>query len=257
MGYKKIVYVFIVLVAFLFVTFFVRDWVVFYQCGAVESCLKDSSGYQHIAKFLVPVIAGVITLFIGKDAVCKRDRLLLQISFFLIICADSCFKIFHNYFISFEENNGEYIGIGIIFFMLAQTVLIYRHTRLSDTDRSIPWVFCVPLAITFSLIWLLVFGILESVLFFAVAAYGPYLFCSLYVACRVPKLGYFPKENARKIKLGMICFTCCDLLTGLSLWTGADHSMHEVVATVSNNFIWCFYTPTLILLALSGYRHED
>ena len=257
MGIFKFVHLLILVAIILFVTFFVRDCIVFYQCGAVESCLKDSSHYQHIAKFLVPVIAAVITLFIGKKSVCTRDRLLLQAAFAMIICADACFKIFHNYFIPLEENKGEFISFGIIFFMLAQHLLIYRHTRVSDTDRSFPWVLFFPFAVAVSMAVLYFFRIYDSLLFFASVSYGPFLFCSLFVACRVHCKKYFPKRNARLIKRGMICFTICDLLTGLSLLTGADHSPNEIMAVIANNFIWCFYTPALLFLALSGFRHNE
>ena len=257
MGYSKYVYLLLAFTLLLFVTFFVRDWIVLYQCGAVDSCLKSSSHYQHIAKFIVPILAAAITLFIGKRSICTRDRLLLQAAFLMIICADFCFKILHNYFIPYEENQGEFISFGIIFFMLAQLLFIYRHTRISDTDHTFPWILFFPFAVSISAAVLLMFHIYDSIMLFAVISYGPFLFCSLYAAWKTLKNKYFPKRNARLIKRGLICFTCCDLLTGLSLMTGADHSACEIVAIVSNNFIWCLYTPALIFLALSGFRHTD
>ena len=252
---EKFVKLLVIVAVILFVTFFIRDWYVFIQCGSVQACLDDSSSYQHIAKFLVPLIAAVISFIAGKNSLGKRDRRLLQGSFVMILCADFCFKILHHY--SFPvENRGDYISIGVIFFMLAQSLLIIRHTRTSSTDMSFPWIFCFPFAVTFAMGVLLLIHIYDSLMLFAAISYGPFLLCSLYAACRTCKLGYFPKENARQIRWGMILFTCCDLLTGISLWKGADFSSQELIATVSNNLIWCFYTPALILLALSGYRHK-
>lgn len=253
---EKIIKFLIAVVVVLFATFFVRDWYVFIQCGAVRSCLVDASSYQHVTKFLVPIIAALISFIIGRNSLCKRDRRLLQASFLMIILADFCFKILHNYTLPLE-NRSDYISIGIIFFMLAQSLLIVRHTRTSDTDASFPWIFCIPIAVTFALGVLMLAHIYDSLLFFAAVSYGPFLFCSLYAACKTPKRGYFPKENALQIKWGMILFTFCDLLTGLSLWSGEDLSLHENLSIVANNLIWCFYTPALILLALSGYRHRD
>lgn len=253
---EKVISFLILIVIILFVTFFVRDWYVFVQCGAVKSCLVDASSYQHIAKFLVPVIAAIISFIIGRNSLGKRDRRLLQAAFFMILLADFCFKILYNY--SFPlENRSDYISIGIIFFMLAQSILIVRHTRTSDSDVSFPWIFCIPFAVTFALGVLMLAHIYDSLMFFSTVSYGPFLFCSLYVACKTLKRGYYPKENALQIKWGMILFTCCDLLTGLSLWSGEDYSLHENLSIVANNLIWCFYTPALVLLALSGYRHKD
>ena len=87
---KKIhIIAFLIVVAILMVTFFVRDWFVFYQCGAVEQCLVDASNYQNIAKFAVTSIVTVIVFFIGKNALCARDRHFLQAAFVMALCADS------------------------------------------------------------------------------------------------------------------------------------------------------------------------
>ncbi|MBO6076332.1 MAG: hypothetical protein J6P15_04280, partial [Fibrobacter sp.] len=148
------------------------------------------------------------------------------------------------------------ITLGIGFFFMAQMILIYRHSRTSNTDWSFPWIYCIPLAAVIAMIFLAYFKVLESVMLMAVSAYAPTLLCSLYVACRATTLGFFPEKNAFFIMFGMICFTCCDALTGISLLTGADHSTREILAVVSNNFIWLFYVPAIIFLALSGYRRN-
>ena len=257
MGTPKYIYLFITLAVILFISCFIQDWIVFYQCGAVDSCLKSSSHYQHITKSLIPVIATIMTFCIGKNCVGVRDRRFLQAAFIMIICADACFKIFHNFVIPFEENTGEFISFGIIFFLLAQLLLVFRHTRVSEEDRSFPWILFFPLAVAISMAVLYLFGIYDSIMFFASISYGPFLFCSLYAAWKASSTGLYPKRNARQIKLGMIFFTICDLMTGIALITGPDHSTREIIAVISNNLIWCLYTPALLLLALSGYRHDD
>ena len=241
MVYSKLVSALVAVAAILFVSFFVRDWFVLHQCGAVQSCLDSTSDYQNISKFTVTSIAT------------RRDRFFLQSAFAMILCADFCFKILYNYF-GTAETRENFITIGIGFFFVAQMIFIYRHTRTSNVDWSFPWIYCVPLAAVLSMIFLAYFKVLESFMLMAVIAYAPTLFCSLFVACKVPKQGLFPEKNASMIMLGMICFTCCDILTGLSLLTGVDHSMREILAVVSNNFIWLFYVPAIMTLALSGYR---
>lgn len=253
MVYSKLVSIYTALAATLFVAFFVRDWLVLYQCGAVQSCLDYSSDFQNITKFIVTSIAALIAFSIGKLKFAKRDRLFVQVAFAMILCADFCFKILYNYFGTIE-NRDNFITVGIVFFFIAQMIFIYRHTRVSEDDWSFPWIYCIPVAAIFSMAFLTYFHVLESFELMAVLVYAPTLFCSLFVACRASKRGFFPEKNAFLIMLGMICFTCCDILTGVSLLTGEDHSTREIIAAVSNNFIWLFYVPAIMTLALSGYR---
>lgn len=253
MVYSKLVSALVAVAAILFVSFFVRDWFVLHQCGAVQSCLDSASDYQNISKFTVTSIATLLAMLIGHRKVTRRDRFFLQSAFAMILCADFCFKILYNYFGTIE-NRDNFITVGIVFFFIAQMVFIYRHTRVSEDDWSFPWIYCVPVAAFFSMAFLTYFHVLESFELMAVLVYAPTLFCSLFVACRASKRGFFPEKNAFLIMLGMICFTCCDILTGLSLLTGVDHSMREILAVVSNNFIWLFYVPAIMTLALSGYR---
>ena len=253
MVYSRLVTIFTIIAATLFVAFFVRDWLVLHQCGAVQSCLDDSSDFQNITKFIVTSIAALIAFSIGKLKFAKRDRLFVQVAFAMILCADFCFKILYNYF-GTAETRENFITIGICFFFVAQMIFIYRHTRVSEDDWSFPWIYCVPVAAFFSMAFLTYFHVLESFELMAVLVYAPTLFCSLFVACRASKRGFFPEKNAFLIMFGMICFTCCDILTGVSLLTGEDHSTREIIAAVSNNFIWLFYVPAIMTLALSGYR---
>lgn len=246
----------LIVVAFLAVTFFVRDWYVFYKCGAVEQCLVDSSHYQNYAKFAVTTIVTIVALIIGKSALCKRDKRFLQAGFIMALCADFCLKILHNATNLFEHSS-DYTLLGICFFMVVQALFIFRHSRVSDTDNGVPWIICIPFAVMFICNALHLFGIFESPTIPIVATYGAFLICSVVVAWQAPKKGYFPAENAKDIKRGMILFFCCDACVGISLATGPDHSTQEIVATVANNFVWYFYTPALILLALSGYRHKS
>ena len=256
MNKKKLIAMLLVVVGILMITFFVMDWLVFYRCGAVEQCLVESSNYQNIAKFAVTAIMTVIVFFIGKNCLCRRDRNFLQAGSAMALCADFCLKILHNYS-HFLDHRSDYTLLGICFFMVVQALFIYRHTRMSDTDKSSPWILCIPFGVMFVANALHLFRIFEGPTVPIVATYGAFLICSLIVACKVPKKGYFPEKNARNIKRGMILFFCCDACVGISLATGDDHSVQEIVATVANNFVWYFYTPALILLGLSGYKRKE
>ena len=256
MNKKKLITLLLAIVGILMITFFVRDWLVFYNCGAVEQCLIERSNYQNIAKFAVTAIMTIIVFFIGDNCLCKRDRNFLQAGFAMALCADFCLKIMHNYTHVFEYR-GDYTLLGICFFMVVQALFIFRHTRTSDTDNNFPWILCIPFAVMFITNALHLFRIFDSSTIPTIASYAAFLFCSLYVACKVPKKGYFPAKNSKNIKRGMILFFCCDVCVGISLATGEDHSVQEIVATVANNFVWYFYTPALILLGLSGYKRKE
>ena len=253
---KNLITLLVAIVGILMITFFVKDWLVFYQCGAVEQCLVENSNYQNIAKFFVTTIMTVVVFFIGKHCLCVRDRKFLQAGFASALLADFCLKILHNYS-HFLEHRSDYTLLGICFFMITQALFIYRHTRTSDTDNSVPKIIIIPFAVMFLTNALHLFRIFEGPTVPIIATYASFLFCSLYVACQVPKKGYFPAKNAKNIKRGMILFVCCDICVGISLATGDDHSVQEIVATVANNFVWYFYTPALILLGLSGYKRKD
>ena len=252
---EKLITLLLAIVGILMVTFFVKDWLVFYNCGAVEQCLVENSSYQNIAKFIVTAIMSVVVFFIGGNCLCPRDRNFLQVGFAMALCADFCLKILHNYS-HFLDHRSDYTLLGICFFMVTQTFFIYRHTRVSDTDNSVPKIILIPFAVMFLANALHLFRIFEGPTVPIVATYGAFLICSLIVACQVPKKGYYPPKNARNIKRGMILFFCCDACVGISLATGDDHSVQEIVATVANNFVWYFYTPALILLGLSGYKRK-
>ncbi len=253
---KNLITLLVAIVGILMITFFVKDWLVFYQCGAVEQCLVENSNYQNIAKFFVTTIMTVVVFFIGEHCLCVRDRKFLQVGFASALLADFCLKILHNYS-HFLEHRSDYTLLGICFFMITQALFIYRHTRTSDTDNSVPKIIIIPFAVMFLTNALHLFRIFEGPTVPIIATYASFLFCSLYVACQVPKKGYFPAKNAKNIKRGMILFVCCDICVGISLATGDDHSVQEIVATVANNFVWYFYTPALILLGLSGYKRKD
>ena len=256
MNKKTLITSLIIIVGILMITFFVRDWLVFYNCGAVEQCLVESSNYQNIAKFAVTAIMTIVVFFIGGNCLCKRDRNFLQAGFAMALCADFCLKIMHNY-AHVLEHRSDYTLLGICFFMVVQALFIYRHTRTSDTDKSSPWILIIPFTVMFIANALHLFRIFEGPTVPIIATYAAFLICSLVVACKVPSKGYFPAKNARNIKRGMILFFCCDACVGISLATGEDHSIQEIVATVANNFVWYFYTPALILLGLSGYKRKE
>jgi len=235
--------------------FIVGDWYTFYKCGAVESCLVESTDFQHYAKYAITVTISLVAFFVGKNSLNKRDHRLIQLAAITALLADTSFKILHNA-PSLAEHSLGFSLLGISFFMIFQSIFIYRHTRTSDTDNSVPWIICIPIGVMFIVDALQLFGILGSPLVPTIAVYGAFLICSLVVGCRVSKYGYFPKKNAALIKWGMILFFLGDVFVGISFATGPDHSLQEIIATISNILIWYFYVPALVCLVLSGYKRS-
>ena len=244
LGKKSIIRSLIIVIAILAISFLAMDWIVFYRCGAVEQCIVAGSDYQNITKFAVTAITTLIAFFVGGNGLDSKDKKFLQAAFAFILCADFCMKIMTDGTIP-----------GICLFMVVQSLFIFRHTRRSKSDNRFPRILFIPLGAVLLAVSLFLLGIFNSPTLPTVAAYGAFIFCSLLVACTVATKGYFPAKNAKLIKWGMILFFCCDICVGVSGATGADHSMQEAIATIAHNLVWVFYTPALVLLALSGYRH--
>lgn len=233
---------FIAIAVVLTASFLVLDWMAFFRCGAVEQCLVEGSGYQDVAKFATTAVMTVVVLLIGRRGFCTRDTRLLQAGFLVSLCADFCFKILHDNL------------TGVCFFMVVQTLYIIRHTRKSDVDKHFPGILYIPLGTMLLMALLYWVGVFEKLMPPIMISYSIFIACSAFVAYLAPGIGYFPATNAKCIKWGMVLFACCDICVGLSGLVSVDHSVQEIVATVAHNLVWAFYTPALILLALSGYR---
>ena len=166
----------------------------------------DPDSIPHISPMTsLQKLDTLLAFFIGKRKITDRDRFFVQSAFVMILCADFCFKILYNYF-GMVENRENFISLGICFFFFAQMIFIYRHTRTSDDDWNFPWICCIPLAAIIAMVFLSYFQVLESLMLMAALAYAPTLLCSLIVACKTTGVGFFPKNNAWLIMLGMVLF---------------------------------------------------
>ena len=239
---RKIISSLVVIVAILAVSSVVMDWLALFRCGAVEQCLSDCSGYQRMAKFAIIVAMTVVVFLIGDCENCPRDRKLLQAGFVFALCAEYCMKVLDDAAL-----------FGICLFMVVQTLFIFRHTRASDFDRHFPRILYIPFGMMILVAVLFLVEVLKSPKLSIVVAYGMFVICSLIVACRASKKGYFPTRNAKFIKWGMILFFCCDVCVGISGVVAEDYSVQKIFTTVAHNLVWMFYAPSLVLLGLSGY----
>ena len=226
-----------------------KDWLDLYTCGAVDKCLADAGKLQLATKFLISYLLTVLAFIASRNAFSPRDGRLLRTAFIFSLLADFSFCIPKALQNSFRETSDI---CGIAFFMLFQIVLIYRHTRKSESDTHIPGIhkFLVLVAAIAGAI----FGarVIEStvgnVTIAAVAVYGIFLIASLVVAFRVPRYGHFHPHGAKLIRWGLVAFFIGDALVGLSMLSGEDHGAVQTLSAISKNFIWWFYVPAQLML---------
>ena len=221
-----------------------KDWFDFYTCGgAVGTCLSAAGLLQLYTKFAMSVMLTVLAFATASDAFCARDGKFLRVAFIFSLLADFSFSMIK----AIAPDAGAISTVlGIVFFMLFQTVLIYRHTRTSESDKSLPKVY-VLLVVALVLIATKAVELTVAV----VLAYAVFLITSVVMGILAPGKGFFPAENAKFVRIGMIVWFFGDALVGLSMISGADHSATQMVATLANNFIWWVYVPSQLLVIRS------
>ena len=246
MSKNDLIRLILALISILAVIFIVRDWYVLSSCGQSTVCIGNLSYYQHITKFAVTILAAFLTLLIGSNAISRQDRGLLQKAFAAAILADFSIKILHNWqMLPFKIN---YLLLGVCFFIIVQVLLIIRHSKRSATDKHFPKVLYVS-ALIFAINAILVFTKTISLDIGVIVSYAGVLIPSVFIAWKTPKNDFFPKKNAQMIRWGMIFFLLCDAHIALSYFSGT-------ISFVAHNFVWVFYTPALVLLALSGFQRS-
>lgn len=193
------------------------------------------------------LLAFLMVWGVGKDGIDIEDSSRMKAAFVFIGTGEAAFLV------------GERL-IGLGMFAVCQILLIIRNskglsTRLRHSSQKqkkkliisgvvIYFIFLVFLLLSGSLIGL-------NNTSFAAYFYGTILSVSLMAGLGCHILGLLPRKNAELVAAGMICFYCCDVLVGLDavLWKGLPW-------LISNSFIWVFYIPALVLLALSCYRYR-
>lgn len=221
-----------------------KDWFDFYSCGAVSQCLSDAGTLQLYTKSVMTTMLTVLAFVTASSAFSGRDGKLLRAAFVFSLLADYSFSLLKA---ACPDAGTLSTVLGITFFMVFQTILIYRHSRTSEADKNLPKIY-----------WLLAAAVVAGVILIAtgtlgltvsvVVVYGFFVITSLVIGILVPRKGYFPAKNASFIRLGMIFFFLGDVCVGLSMITGDDHSALQSVAEIANNIIWWLYVPAQLML---------
>ena len=221
-----------------------KDWFDFYSCGAVSQCLSDAGTLQLYTKSVMTTMLTVLAFVTASSAFSGRDGKLLRAAFVFSLLADYSFSLLKA---ACPDAGTLSTVLGITFFMVFQTILIYRHSRTSEADKNLPkiyWLLAVAVVAGIILIATGTLGLTVSV----VVVYGFFVITSLVMGILVPRKGYFPAKNASFIRLGMIFFFLGDVCVGLSMITGDDHSALQSVAEIANNIIWWLYVPAQLML---------
>ena len=234
---------FTLLVIFLLVTTG-KDWLDFHTCGAVGNCLSDAGTLQLYTKSAMTTLLTVLAFFAVPSTFSARDGKLLRIAFVFSLLADYSFSLIKAFF----HNSGNLSSIlGIAFFMVFQSILIYRHSRKSESDTALPKIYWLLAVAVVAGVVLMATGTLDLVTA-VVAVYAVFVISSVVVGFLAPRKGYFPAVNAKLIRWGMLAFFCCDACVGLSMAGGDDHTTMMTVSEIANNFIWWFYVPAQLML---------
>jgi len=235
-----------------------KEWVDFYNCGAVNQCLADARTLQFFTKFSMSLLLTVLAFIVSRDSFSRLDAKLLRIAFIFSLLADFCFCMIK--VIAPAERTLSDI-LGIAFFIMFQTVLIHRHTRKSETDTKPSKVhkfFLLPLVAFAAALFggKVVEPTLDNITVVIVVVYGIFVITSMVVGILTPRNAFFPAENAKLIRWGMVTFFFGDVLVGLALITGEDHSAVQAVAEIANNFVWWLYVPAQLMLIRSTAKPQ-
>lgn len=237
----------LIAIAVVFTTYFIKDWVDLFHCGAVESCLQDAHTYQNYTKFLSSFLLTVLAFYASRYACCPRDGKWLKIAFTFSALADVCFRLLGMFVQDFPIAPSI---LGITCFMFFQSALTYRHTRTSDSDTHFPKILIVPLCVLAVLAVAYFAGLVPQILF-VIGGYAAFLICSVIAACKASAVGYFSQHKAKLMKIGMIVFFIGDALVGLALATSDDHTVMELISAIADGLVWPVYVPAQILLIKS------
>lgn len=201
-----------------------------------------------LLKRICVVLAAMVAWVVGRDDLGFGDSLLMKSAFAFACLGEAALAL------------GEQVG-GVWMFAVCQSLLIMRNTTgLFEKLAHANYLQKVRLFLAGAFVYLLflIFLLLShsfiglTITTLTAYFYGIILSTSLLAALACNILQLLPRKNAEMAAAGVICFFCCDILVGLDavLWKG-------IPWLLANSFIWVFYIPALVLLALSTYRYPE
>ncbi|MGO5066372.1 hypothetical protein FDF31_10015 [Clostridium sporogenes] len=216
----------------------------------IDFCkVKNLYKYSANIKFISIIICFAITLSIGKNICDKKDLILLRMALFFTVLADFNMLILEEF------------KLGILYFIIVQSLYIIRHGRYRDEEYKAKIKYK---DIYIFVIYLFTFIILKKVNLFSkentllsmAVIYFLLIIHSLVRAYRTFDNNFFEKKNCSFISIGITLFFLCDLNVAFSNISFYLLSI-KYVENLENVFlplIWFFYLPSQILLSLSGEK---
>ena len=233
----------IAIIIFLFGGYIVLDWFQFIR--KIADYKHPEIPYVRATKVAVSFLAAILVFIIGKDGFNERDTIMLVIAYAIIFIGDL--------FLVFDIN---LIGIAVfasshIFFILRNGSGITRYikdgssiNRLYDIVSAV-----IIIGVVITVLWVFFYPRLEgNAFFYVLLGYGLFLGVSLWTAWAALRIGFMPGHNALLAAIGITCFFISDLLVGVHFATEPGDT--QLIARYTT---WIFYTPALVLIALSGY----
>ena len=178
--------------------------------------------------FIVILLIVMIAFTYRDYAVNRRDVYLLRAGLLFTLAADVCLLLIHE------------IDFGLMFFICVQTIYIIRHLSARPIAFiSIPVLLCLFFLLSFTTL---------NLMYRLAVVYACALSASTLFAYLNRKV--YPYPNRILVPLGMLLFLLCDI----NVMLFHELPNNSFAGSVAWVFIWIFYLPSQVLLALSGAK---
>jgi hypothetical protein len=247
---NKMVRIYVVLCLIFFITgaYVGVDW-----ASYLYGFASEFSRYAGYVRTILCIILALMTrehcieAAVSKMPKIHKDGVLLLLAFMLTGLADVFLLLL------------DWMTTGTALFLVVHGLLTVRHaTQLSrwfegpKPTKDVIWLAATAVVIgAFTFVFFTqVRSLIEPT--GMLGLFGVYLVVlavSLWVAFSTKVNPFFPRANALQIMVGMVCFFFCDITVGLAFVLKGTET-----GAILDNLVAFFYTPALVLLALSGYR---
>lgn len=242
---KRVAVIFILgVILFLFGGYTTLDW--FQFITGIADYARPELPYVRATKVAVSFLSAILVFIIGRDGFDSKDTMRLIFAYTAIAIGDI--------FLVLDINM-----VGMLVFAVAHVFFIVRNgwglrgylAAKSGINRF--WDFVTALVIVALAAGIMVGFFLPvmggGLMYYMLLVYSVFLAVSLWMAWAAVRIGYMPQGNAWLMAIGLTCFFISDLLVGVHFATqpGRDQAFAIYLT-------WIFYTPGLVLPALSGYK---
>jgi hypothetical protein len=234
----------------LFASFLTFDWTQ-YWLGTVRLADPELM-YTRITKTLTSLLVFILVFTIGGDGADPEDTKRLKRCYAAIFSGDLLFLM--------DELSPHFDIAAIAMFLAGHLLVIARNGRgfpayirgrkgLKGLLPDILSALCI-VTVTVSLFIATLYDHLKGTpLLYILSGYSVVLVTSLWTGWASVRIGRLPRVNTVLIACGASCFFVGDYLVGFNLSLGATMGRATTLFLT-----WVFYTPAILLIALSGYR---